>query len=168
VSAVGACHGWNLDAHIQTINSNNIEILAIDTDQVPHSTIIWNFFVKTFLSNIRTRHAYTYNEFWLIDRKINQDVITNDIRLAELKSHINQIKDIKKQTISVPSTVPYKKLLYKELFQKGGSYYLTKQLNINVESRYHQIWDCLLPVANAPDELTVLGHTWRKQDYFNS
>jgi hypothetical protein len=166
--AVGSFHGYKIDNYKKHIDSNKIEVLAIDVEGVPVSKLHWDFFVKTYLSFNRNRHAFFIDEFWLIDRQFNNDEILNDqTRVEKLKLILKFLKDKPIQrNLSIPEDIPHKKLLYKNLFVEGGSYYLQDQLNIKVDQRYHQAWNCLLPLATAPDTLTVLGQTWKKEDYF--
>lgn len=166
--AVGSMHGRNINHYKKNIDADQIKLLSIDVSKVASSTLIWEFFVKTYLSLNKTLHEYSTKNLWAIDQEFDRNcVVTDHDRVQRLKSKIQLLKNLKHNTnLTVPATIPCTILDYKKMFCTGGSHYLAQQLDISVDQRYHQHWDCVLPMATSPDVLTVLGHTWRKQDYF--
>jgi hypothetical protein len=151
------------------INSDQAELLVIDTSTVSVSHIGWECTVKTFLSQLKTRDAIKHwNRSWQVDQHINKKGITNSDRIALVKQCLSRTTNQSCNRGLPTPTMPHKKIDYNLLFQPGGSRYLCNTLGLpDVNERYHNFWDQQLPLSKSPDSLVVWGETWNKADYFN-
>jgi hypothetical protein len=164
----GSMHGHQVGNFLGAINTNQAELLVVDTSTVSPAHVRWEFIVKTYLSQLRTRYAFETNTTWQIDRSINKTGITNADRITLVEQHLQNIKNQPYNTSPINGLPPHKKLNYNLLFQLGGSKYLCDILNLpEVDKQYHTFWDSQLLPATSPDSLTVWGRTWNKADYFS-
>jgi hypothetical protein len=164
----GSMHGHQVGNFLSAINTNQAELLVVDTSTVSPAHVRWEFIVKTYLSQLRTRYAFETNTTWQIDRSINKTGITNADRITLVEQHLQNIKNQPYNTSPINGLPPHKKLNYNLLFQLGGSKYLCDILNLpEVDKQYHTFWDSQLVPATSPDSLTVWGRTWNKADYFS-
>ena len=174
----GSLHVILPDNILSAVNSEQAELLIIDTSTVDVSHIRWECAVKTLLSRLKTRDAIkNWNRTWQVDGRIikysttpgiNNSGVTNLDRIALVKEYL--LKEINRLYRGMPPlalSIPHKKADYNLLFQPGGSRYLCNILGLpEVSERYHNFWDCQLPLATSPDSLVVWGETWNKSDYF--
>ena len=164
----GSLHGHKPKNIQDAIDSKHAELLLIDTSTAHPSHLGWEFIVKTYLAQLKTRYAFETNTTWQIDRTINKLDITNLDRIRTVKQHLHNIKKGQPYINSTPALIPHKKVDYNLLFQPGGSKYLCNTLCLSdVNERYHNFWDCQLPLSISPDSLVVWGESWNKADYFN-
>ena len=164
----GTLHGYKPENIQNAIESGQAELVSIDTSSVSTDHLAWEFVVKTYFPQFRTRGAIETNMTWQqIDRSIKKSEITNQDRIALVEQ---QLQSLKNQPLARPGDIqlPHKTVAYNLLFQPGGSKYLCKTLNLPaIDSRYHAAWDCYLPLTVSPTSLVVWGRTWNKADYFN-
>lgn len=146
VCYAGSLHGWHLAQQIQ--DYNGVKILYIDISNADQSTILWEFFVKTYLGN--------KDRFSLLrtDKNHNLDFIL---------ANTNKQSSIILPRIDVAKTIV---LDYSQLFVEHGSRYLTDRLGIVVDDIYHNFYNSNLRYANSPNEINYQGRNWRKSDYF--
>jgi len=165
LSCVGAMHGNNTSTYDEFVKKGLAEILQIDVSGAPSSTIIWEFFAKTYLSSDNSHHAYNNKHRWLIDNYINKTSITDQDRIDKIHQYL-------KHTPKTVSNIDLKdlkhvKVSYNKIFQPGGSFLITKALNLDVDKKYHDYWDAMLPFAKSPNIIDVFGCQWKKEDYFS-
>jgi len=166
ITFVGACHGYQLNDYYREIIKNKIVVLRILAGTADHNQIKWEFFVKTYLTRRENLHCMVHNSGqWSIDARLSPNP-TNAQRVQMLDEMIkNSASPLK--GIDHYEGFPYIKLDYAKLFVPGGSQYLCDQTGLTVDDCYHRYWNQMLPFAASPSELTVWGHTWRREDYFN-
>jgi hypothetical protein len=172
--AADLCYAGSLHASIpdniqDAVNSGMAELLIIDTSTVRFSHIHWECVVKTLLSQLKTRGTIDrWTKPWYIDQTINKISMTNLDRIALVKQYLRREPNRRICCgIPSPALISHKKAGYNLLFQPGGSRYLCNILGLpEVSERYHNFWDCQLPLATSPDSLVVWGETWNKSDYF--
>lgn len=143
----GGLHGWHLAQQIQ--DYSGVQILYIDISNAERNNISWEFFVKTYLCK---KDRFTlYND---TDKNLNLDLYITNIN--------------KQSSITLPKVDAEKTIFldYTQLFVKDGSRYLTEMLGIDVDNVYHRFYNSNLQYADSPVEITHLGHTWKKSDYF--
>ena len=174
----GALHVNMPENILSAVNSGQAELLIIDTSAVCFSHIHWERTVKTYLSQLRTREAFNrWRRTWQVDGRIikysttpdsDNSGVTNLDRIALVKEYL--LRGINRLYGCMPPLalpIPHKKADYNLLFQSGGSRYLCNILGLpEVSERYHNFWNCQLPLATSPDSLVVWGETWNKSDYF--
>jgi hypothetical protein len=166
ITFVGACHGYQLEYYHQEIIKNNIVVLRIHAGNADHNQIKWEFFVKTFLTRRDNIYRMVHNHGqWGIDTRLSPNP-TNAQRVQMLDEMIKNSDSLLKG-IDHYERFPYIKLDYTKLFVPDGSQYLCDQTGLTIDDRRHQYWNQMLPLAVSANELTVWGHTWRRQDYFN-
>lgn len=166
ITWAGGNHGFALNDIKSFIDNKSIGIAVVDVAPQEECKIIWEFYVKTYFIK---RHGFGvvqgYQKPWLIDEKFDQ-LITDEQRI----DYINKLIDDHHNCMGVHKPVydfPVTYLDYTQMFQPGGSRYLCQMLGIsNALDRHHALWDALLPITTSPDELTVWGKTWVKDDYF--
>ena len=165
ITFAGACHGYQLNYYHREIVKNNIVVLRIQTGTADINLIKWEFFVKTYLTRKDNLHSLLHNTGqWSIDTSLGANP-TDAQRVKMLDSMIKNHQDVPIQDIDYEG-FPYINLDYTKLFVPGGSQYLCDQTGLTVSDRHHQLWNQMLPLATSPNELTVWGHTWRREDYF--
>jgi len=167
-----ACHNsvFQDNSLIPLVAQEKILVLDIDTASADVSKIKWEFVVKTYLSKRREIHNCRNCDFWEIDKIINKENITNDDRIAQVKStlvQLNQNTNWSKWSNFLNEELNPLKIEYSKLFCQGGSKYLTSILKLDVDIIYHNYWDSMLEYADSPIELNVWGHVWAKQNYFD-
>lgn len=166
----GSLHASMPENILSAINFGQAELLVIDTSNVSFSHIQWECTVKTLLSQIRTREAINlWNRPWQVDLNINKIGITNLDRITLVKQQLCSAGNQRySNSLLISDLIPHKKVDYNLLFRSGGSKYLCNMLELpNFDERYHNFWDCQLPLSTSPESLTVWGETWNKADYFN-
>jgi len=167
-----ACHNsvFQDDSLIPLTAQGKILVLDIDTTSADISKIQWEFVVKTYLSKRRALYNSRNCDFWEIDKIINKENITNDDRIAQVKSiliQFNQNTNWVKRSNFLNKELNPVKIEYSKLFCQGGSKYLDGILKLDVDIIYHNYWDSMLEYADSPLELNVWGHVWAKQNYFD-
>jgi len=168
----GAWHPWHnykvekLDLYV---NSGLINICHIDVEPECVAKVFWENKVKTGLSSWTSRIGQPELPLqWGVDQIMLRDGLVQKIEDITNQQRIDFFEmQMRRNGILKPVTVPYSHCVtsYKELFQPGGSYHLCDKLGITVDQRYHKYWDAMLSVADSPDELTVWGRTWWRQDW---
>lgn len=166
---VGTGHGSSLDQLQDKINSKSAKVVSINTagPRINGNKIKWEFIVKTYLSYYKISYYQAVKRSkWLIDEtidKLPEHVIDKD-RIAAvdalLKTPVGNSYKYQNQSPSVTEVD------YDQLFCPGGSRHLCERLEMPVDDAYHQHWNFIVPLADAPKELTIWGHTWRYEDYF--
>lgn len=146
---VGGLHGWNLNHQIRDYSS--VQILYIDIDNAEPSTILWEFFVKTYL---RKKDRFTLYNTNPNNKQDLEDMMQN---LIELFNN-NMLPKFRHEKSIV--------LDYTKLFVENGSRYLADCLEIVVDDIYHDFYNSNLQYASSPDEINYIGHIWKKSDYF--
>lgn len=165
---VGPCHGYALDLKLlqEPIDSGALQLYVIDISTADLSTILWEYIVKTYLSQRNTVYFQDTHQVWLIDSKLDipQDQITNKHRIEAViqKAHTLPVPQVK-EFLDNANT---KKLDYTKLFTSGGSHYLCDQFELTASPICHSYWDHVLQFVTSPDTIDVWGHTWRKKDFF--
>lgn len=137
------------------VNHPAIQILKISVNDADVGQLNWECIIK-----VNTR--YNFGEGWYIDRVINKSEISDSDR-------VDALHKILSTTMSDTEPTRLRNYLtgieYNDLFQPGGSYHVTNALGINVDAKYHDYWDYMLPLAQTPDEVSIWGHVFRKKDY---
>jgi hypothetical protein len=158
------------------LDTGAVEIYVIDHRNVPRSTLIWEFIVKTYLTHCNTVEFENTGRSWAIDqdaklttRQMINGQVTNAHRIKAIKNVINLHKQLvvdnnNDRFLKNPRVTA---LDYNCLFRAGGSYYLCEKFNLTAEVRLHEYWDHMLSVIKSPDSIDALGYTWRKTDFFN-
>jgi hypothetical protein len=154
----GSMHGHYLESLHDEISQQKIRVFYIDLSGADLAQVCWEFAVKTFL----TKNRSTGCEPWsAIDSRIQIENITDHDRIKKFQEILKNYN-----CDSQCPTVSHTSLMYTELFQSGGSYYLCDRANITCDSLYHRNWDQMLERSRTPDELTVWGHHWKKHDFY--
>lgn len=162
----GSFHAHNKENFKTLANSNLVEILTIDTSTADHTTVQWEFYVKTFLTQRKSYGEYLENNTWLVDQQLPNTDVTQTQRAEEIHKQLTSATKKTQVAFKFYHDIPHKTIEYNELFCNGGSKRLANILGLEVDQRYHQFWDAMLPYASSPIELTTLGRTWKKSDYF--
>jgi hypothetical protein len=162
----GSIHRINTETFCNFVKQESIKILQIDVKNAPGGTIVWEFFVKTYLTPDNSHHGLNTKTLWGIDNHINKSLITDSDRAdcvqLMMKNATENIKNKNLQELA-HTTVSYNKI-----FQPGGSLFVAEALNLNVSQKYHDYWDAMLPFAKSPDSIVAFGRQWKKEDYFES
>jgi hypothetical protein len=163
-----ACHGNQLDIndYQEHINNESVKFLSIDTGGAEKNRIAWDFVVKTYLSDRRGLDWARRSKHWVVDDSID-GVLSDEKRVAKVRQLLTNLSSLGRN-VSLPNSFSSTTINYVELFQPGGSYYLCNQLNIEASNTHHKIWDFMIQLADAPDNITVWGVEWKKQDYFSN
>jgi hypothetical protein len=167
----GSCHGFML-SRLKSLNElGQVDIVYIDLTGADIDSIYWEFLAKTFLTKRRHISDCLNQNFWVIDRNIinkekqlisDQDRIEKFIQLSKRKNQITQqINNIKLDGIK------HTNLLYTDLFQPTGSYYLLDQLRLVASERHHELWQSALKLSTTPDQVEAWGKLWIKSDLLN-
>ena len=143
--------------------NNQANLVYIDHSTANQEDLIWNYYVKMFLSQDRSLFNIKTDSIWYVDSFINQSLISNIDRINYVKSKLissqehmfDQLDNLEGSTI----------LDFSKTFVPGGYNYLKEKLHINVPKRNAAYWDSQLDFIQSPDELTVWGHTWRRKDF---
>ena len=148
------------------VDKDLAEIIYIDTSRTNPQDLLWNYFVKMYLSEEKFLHKLENNSVWYIDQFINQSNITNSHRINYLQTVLKQSLDYKLLTTYqvIPNSIV---LDYNCTFVSGGSEYVNKKLKINISPRNQCHWDSMIALSESPNEIMVWGHCWKKADYFN-
>jgi len=145
---VGTCHGHHLRTQLNSIDPESYRVLAIDCPKELFDQIAWEFFIKTYLTEFKTRWAL------LSGRQFNLApdlVLANPLINKPNKSFFN--KD--------HYPLSYTKLDYSMLFVPGGSQYLIDQLGLDpIDARYHKFWDSMLDISTSPKKIYQFGRWW--------
>jgi hypothetical protein len=163
-----ACHDsvFHDNSLTSLVNQGKILVLDIDTTSADLVKIYWEFVVKTYLSKRRSLYNSRHCDFWEIDKMINKENITNEDRIAQVKSMLLQINQPSNSQNFLNKDLNALTLEYSKLFCQGGSKYLNSILKLNVDIIYHNYWDSMLEYANSPTNINVWGYEWKKQNYF--
>ena len=163
----GSCHGFML-SRLKSFNDlGQVDIVHIDLTGANIDQIYWEFLAKTFLTKRRHISDCLNQNFWVIDRNIDkekqlisdQDRIEKFIQLSKRKNQITyQIK---------LDGIRYTNVLYTDLFQPTGSYYLLDQLGLVASGRHHELWQSALKLSTTPDQVEAWGKIWNKLDLLN-
>ena len=166
----GSCHGNRL-SRLKVLNElRHVDIVHIDLTGADTDQIGWEFLAKTYLTKRRNISDCLNQNFWAIDHVIDkekqlisdQDRIEKFVQLSKVKDGITQqIKNIKLDGIR------YTNLLYTDLFQPTGSYYLLDQLGLVASGRHHELWQSALKLSTTPDQVEAWGKIWNKLDLLN-
>ena len=155
------CHGIHLDNQLTNCKFDAYQIAYINFNEADQDQILWNFLVKTYLTEKRNRSSISQNFQYNID---HQGDLSDDIKVQKI---INIFKNVKKYMANVnPAKSTQIILDYDQLFVPGGSRYLTEQLKITTTGdRHHLFWDMVLPIIDSPDEIYQFGYLWKKSDF---
>ena len=166
----GSCHGRMLPRLKSFNESGQVDIVYIDLTSADIDSIYWEFLAKTYLTKRRHISDHLNQNLWIIDRNIikekqlisDQDRIEKFIQLSKRKNQITQqINNIKLDGIK------HTNLLYTDLFQPTGSYYLLDQLRLVASERHHELWQSALKLSTTPDQVEAWGKLWIKSDLLN-
>lgn len=147
----------NISPYYDSILTSDVaQILSIDSNNVNPNCLTWESIIKVF-----GRFTVNHNPQYYIDTMIKNTNITNQDRIDCLNNMLSNASALYHNSTSTQSGLDYNKL-----FQPGGSYIITDSLGINVDTKYHDYWNYMLPLACTPDEVTLWGHKFCYQDYF--
>lgn len=149
-----SCHGYKIENKIRSLT--NIKIVQITTSIQDKAVIDWEYIAKTYFSQERFESSLQQNQFYNVD-KVN---------------HNDTIEFIKQQTKITRTYADYNlplaciQVSYQDLFKPGGSYYLCKQLNLDVADDYHKYWDTQLNLSTSKLSYDAFGYNWNINNYW--
>jgi len=161
----GSLHGTNTETFCNFVKQHSVEVVLIDVEDAPSGTIAWEFFVKTYLTPDNSHRGYNARTRWQIDNYINKSLITDNDRAEYFQRMLENASEPTNHNLQ---GLAHTAVSYNKIFQPGGSVFVAKALNLDVNQRYHDYWDAMLPFAESPDSVFAFGRQWKKQDYFKS
>ncbi len=143
-----------------SIDHNTVKIIQVDSYDADIKKILWEGIIKT---NARFHRGAGEIPTWIIDRCINKSSITDIDRITTLDYLLRKAS----QTMTIKMVDPLLPAIkYNDLFKPQGSVFLADFLDISVDAVYHHYWNCMLPWADTPKEITLWGHNFQFKDYF--
>lgn len=154
------CHGRTLSTKFQATDVPAVKVIRIDTDQADYKKIFWEYLVKTYMSRQRWVQAFEGKQTYHVDTLLaNAGIEITDNNRVEF---INNV--IKKEYYPRPTPqiegLSCITVAYDTLFTTEGSKELCKQLELEVDERYHQLWRNNLTMCDSPKTITKFGKTW--------
>jgi hypothetical protein len=157
------CHGVGLLKKIKMQDAAAIKVIRINTRAVDPKKLFWEYLVKTYMSQQRYVHAIHQGHEYHVDLLLQQlDLeITDCNRIKYVEDVIEKLRG---QSYTRPLPMIEKlqciDIDYNNLFTPGGSKQLCKQLELEVDDRYHQHWDNNLTMCESPGVITRFGKIW--------
>lgn len=158
------CHGKNLSTKFREQDVPAVKVVRIDTDRADRKKIFWEFLVKTYMSQQRWVQAIEDNQIYHINKLLADagTEINDQNRVKFIESIIERGCHFRPTpNVEGLSCVT---VAYDKLFTTEGSRELCKQLKIEVDECYHQLWSNNLTMCTSPKVITKFGKTWKYDD----
>jgi len=158
------CHGVDLLKKIKEQDSAAIKVIRINTDAADPKKLFWEYLVKTYMSQQRYYYAIEQGHMYHVDRLLTEAgiAVNNSNRVAYVEAVIDREFGAQQTMRHTPIVEDLwcTDVEYHTLFTAGGSRQLCKQLNLDVDDRYHQHWDNNLNMCESPGIIDRFGKTW--------
>jgi hypothetical protein len=158
------CHARTLSTKFKPDDIPAIKVVRIDTDGADRKKIFWEYLVKTYMSQQRWPQAFQDSQINHVDKLLRDaGVEVNDSNRVNCIENIIK-RDFWMEPTPVVNGLSCVTIAYDTLFTTDGSKELCKQLDIEVDECYHQLWRNNLTMANSPSTITKFGKTWNYND----
>lgn len=154
------CHGRTLSSKFRTQDVPAVKVVRIDTDDADRKKIFWEYLVKTYMSRQRWIQAIEDDQEYNVDRLLNlAGLEINDRNRVEFIESVIE-KDYYARPTPAVEGLSYVTIAYDKLFTVDGSQELCKQLELDVDECYHQLWRKNLTMCDSPKTIVKFGKTW--------